>query len=264
MADLVETEAYPAEGVGLPDGTAPAPVGQVPSGPIFTLTDLAELAVRLKSINSFDRRGYVVYFDDFEDNPNKWRLYPSGHGQTFTLSTAQAKSGACSGKLTLVAGDGTWEQIQHYLPLPVHTRIGVEISFSLAAPLTGFMFHIYMDDGTYINRPTLWYSVADKQLFYYNSLGVAILLMDNLVLQAPDFVFNTIKLVFDYSTRQYIRVICNEREVTLDGISYWSQASLGPPPGLATWFDGHKLLADAAHLYFDDFIVTQQEPENIR
>ncbi|GAI49683.1 unnamed protein product, partial [marine sediment metagenome] len=45
-----------------------------------TLADMGELAARLSSIVEYDRRGDVVYLDDFEEPVLKWSPLAAGAG----------------------------------------------------------------------------------------------------------------------------------------------------------------------------------------
>ena len=52
---------------------------------VFPVTDLGELAARLGSIVSHDRRGDVIWLDGFEDGLDKWQPTTSGSGAAVDL-----------------------------------------------------------------------------------------------------------------------------------------------------------------------------------
>src|SRR4030042_6725681 len=88
------------KGVGLPDYSQSKPLGAVPvssNSPVYTLTDSAELARRLGSITTFDGRGYILWYDDFEGGAVGTRWTTSG---TVTQSAAYCRNGTYSCKIT--------------------------------------------------------------------------------------------------------------------------------------------------------------------
>ena len=95
------------------------------------LADLGELAVRLGSIITFDRRGDIVWFDDFEGDVFKWERDPSGVDAAIIVSPEAARNGAFSAKLTTGNLADDHATILHHLPYPVTSRVGFEISFTV-------------------------------------------------------------------------------------------------------------------------------------
>ena len=65
----------------------------------YQVTDLGELAVRLGSPISHDRRGDVIWWDDFECTLNKWQTVANGAGSSVALSDARARNGRYSALL---------------------------------------------------------------------------------------------------------------------------------------------------------------------
>ncbi|GAH83946.1 unnamed protein product, partial [marine sediment metagenome] len=78
---------------------------------IGSVSDLAELAVRLGSINIFDRRGKVIDFDDFEDVRKGWEFELLGGATAVRASTAP-KSGSQHWILTTGGAGGAFARIR--------------------------------------------------------------------------------------------------------------------------------------------------------
>lgn len=270
MPRIVSSYTVKAKGVGLPDYAAPAPIGQVPIGPVYTLTDLGELAVRLGSIDTFDRRGNVIFLDGFEDGLGKWRPWQSRPGHHVELSTARAKSGATSVLLTTETdpGDDMW--IEHHMTFPVISKLGFEFSFSLGVAdgqnqVAEIILDILANDGTYQSVPQIKW-VQDHlglgRWQYYGADGnwhdFAESLFD---IWHWHYTFNTVKMVFDLATTKYTRLLVNNAEYDISGIDYRKFESAGSPR-LVTNIGCICIGGLAAEMYVDDAIITQNEPPN--
>src|SRR3990167_1185649 len=111
-----------------PDWGRSAPVATV-----APLADLGELAARLGSINTYDRRGNVAWLDDFEATLNKWGTGGDGTGNAVAISTSRARHGAQSVKLTTGSTGAKESEIFHPEAYPVLGKYGIEYSFVLGS-----------------------------------------------------------------------------------------------------------------------------------
>ena len=251
-------------GIGLPDYAQPKPIGGVPIGPVYTLSDLGELAARLGSPVTFDRRGNVIWYDSFEGGMSKSGAW-GGVGGSFEITNARARTGECSVHIT--TGLANYGEVVTWCTFSALTNFGGEASFIF--PEWGeehyqLMFTIY--DGTYLYYPHVRWNTRDaavspNTLFYYTDTGVWAP-FGQLVLPylANEYLFNTVKLVVDTTNNRYIRFIANGMEYDLSAYTLRGWPAVNPPhielifriysPG---W---------AVHTYVDDLIITQNEPEN--
>lgn len=220
---------------------------------------LAELAARLGSLVTFDRRGDVIWIDNFEDNISKWwGRAPSG-GSSLALSSERARSGGLSAKLTTGAIGGDGYLMGRRLPLPRDTRIGFELSFSLEDSNEWLYWDITIYDGSTSYRGHIQYNYASQIIQYESAWGVYTTLIDGIRLYELVELFHTGKLVIDWSTKKYVRFLINEREVDMSTYSLPSSASIVSPNAL---FDigVYTLQAAAKSMWVDDVIITQNEP----
>lgn len=226
---------------------------------VYSLQDLGELAVRLGSPVSFDRRGNVVWFDDFESGIQKWYQYHLGTGSGVEISAEAARNGAFSAKLTTGNLVTQYAQIAHYGPYPVVSKIGLEASFAYDDDLQYLEFAISNNDGSYSHFAALRYYPASDKLQYWGSdddwhdLATGLDLIDEI------YAFHTIKLVIDPSTQKYVRAILNDVEYDMSALSY------GYLPEVLTPYAMQRITActgvnDNISAYIDDVIVTQNEP----
>lgn len=220
----------------------------------------AELAARLGSIHTFDRRGDVVWFDDFESGIAEWEVSIVGVGDTATLSTARARTGATSCLLTTGSATNPEVAIAHYFPTPVYTGMGVEFSVAFFDQFTDIWFQVVTYDGTDSWFPRIKLDRANDKLQYYDSAGAYQDIATGLLLYHNDYFFRTLKLVYDTSIDEYKRLIYNNQTYDLSGIALRKVAAVGSDPYafLDIQLTGRTGFTDTA--YIDDVIITQNEP----
>jgi len=219
----------------------------------------AEMAARLGSIVTFDRRGHVIFLQDFEQGLLHLGVATSGDGAAVELDPTVAKSGSYAAKLVAGKDDNHFAQLQRYEPIPLDARIGIEFSFSRCKADTYLELnsHFITPTGTtdaiiryYPGTTTMQYYGSD---FRWHNIDEALDLYDH------DHYFHTVKLVADYDTSYYSWLRVDNMFYPL---SEHELAHTAIPTGLAhyvtlTFFD----TADAnPYIYVDDIIITNAEP----
>lgn len=230
-----------------------------PKSTTYGLADLAELAARLGSIVTFDRRGDVVWLDDFEDNLAKWEL---GFGTgTAVLSAATARNGGKSAKLTTPAVTDLGATITKRLPFPALSKIGSEISVaqddSNILFLSGAIFFL-LGDGTF--KYGQWeYLPLTTTLNIFDHTAGTVSLSTSVQFADSIYLFHTFKLVVDLVTGKYVRLIMDETEWDLSAYTLIGDDADGDA-WMYSDFRVATKAAVAASCYVDDAIVTQNEP----
>ena len=251
----------PPTGVGLPDYSAPKPTGQVSQGPVFTLTDLAEVAARLKSIDTHDRRGNVIWLDDFEDGITKWFTSTGGVGASAAASADYARNGILSARL--VTGDliDDFADMTHFSPFPVRSRVGFEASYSHVNVNFSIIHQMVFYDGQFEHIAAIRFDDTTGMFQYRDSTGAWVeFCADPILWSVPRFM--TLKLVIDLNSFKYVRVIIGNVEYDLSNIDYRHPASAA----LAQWQQNITLYTAVNAnriIHVDDVILTQNEPVNI-
>ena len=261
-----EIYAVKTRGIGLPDYAQPKPVGSVPVGPVYTSTDIAELAARQGSPDTFDRRGNVIVVDGFGDGINKWWRDPAYVGSTLVWSNITANHGGYSAELTTAAGLNDQAAVGIWRSFPILGKLGFEFSFCFDEYLYSIELFGLLYNGTYEHGPCVrWFSAS--HLCQYRDSNGQWRDLSPIIQLTPSFPawhqypFNTIKLVADYESRKYTRLIFNNIAYDLSGESYQYAASVVPP--LLSMYI--RITNNAAHtstIYLDDGIITQNEPAN--
>lgn len=233
--------------------------GSEPGETTFQVQDVGELAARLGSIDTFDRRGNVVWLTGFEEGLAPITTSVDGTGASAVLSATQAKFGAYSIKLTAGSDGGMNAFVIGRSPYPVLGAWGAEASFTVAT-LTGYIplsFILY--DGTNYHYFRIRYDHVNKTLDYLNSLNSWVSFATGVDLYAYDSCFHVFKLVVDFSADKYLRAIIDENEYSLAGIAGRVVLS-AVAPHLFFSLAHYGRAGNNPYIYADGLIITQNEP----
>jgi len=226
---------------------------------VYQLTDVGELAARLGSPITHDRRGDVIWWEDFECGPSRWSLTPVGVNSSVALSTSRARNGRSS--MQLRPGDAINDsaEILHNHLFPVLSRIGFEASFSNGDTNMDLEFRLTLFDGVNVRR--YWINVRPALgIQYRNAAGAYVTVATfPLTLSGHATLFNTVKLVADAVNGRYHRLIFNETTYDLSAFTPETAAS-AQSPILRLQVVETTLAVTPTGAFIDDIILTQNEP----
>ncbi|MBA7607939.1 hypothetical protein ES703_15109 [subsurface metagenome] len=225
-----------------------------------TLSDMADLAVRLGSIVEYDRRGDIVILDDFEDTIIKWTIGVGALAYVRHDSTS-VKSGSQALELHLGNVPGGNTNIRKDFHVLGILKVGAEISFSV--PQDTYQFEVYITyydgDDQHFGRVTVDFNARELTL-WDNILGET-LIAGGLDFTSSNHFYHIIKYVVDFSTLRYSRLLLNNIEYD---VSAYTLTSVAAPLVLPTMRTELRILdngaGDEASIWLDDFIFTQNEP----
>jgi len=223
------------------------------------ISDPGEAAARLGSINVYDRRGWTVWFDDFESPSLKWVGARTAPGAFPVLSTGQAFSGIQSVHLNAPAGVASASSIARRFPLIRRGKVGFEIWVQGTTVTPGYLeLRADIHDGVTPYWAAWRYYSAGRDLYIVTPDGEE--LIDNLAYMISSrFYFLPVKLVVDMDTDLYTRLVVGERE---HDISAYGQNVMAP--GTNKFIEVTISIAPNAvfdqKMYLDNFILTQNEP----
>lgn len=221
--------------------------------------DLGELAVRLKSIDTFDRGGDVIWLDDFEDGLGKWEIGGNGAGTGVALSTARSRNGAQSILLTAGSDGLLTATINHRSAFPVLSVFGFEFSFHVIELITNIILDIAIFDGTNQRQFSIRWVESTNTLEYLDSAGVYQTIASNIFFNRGNTLFHTLKLVFDGLNTEYVRLLQNATTHLLTDIAARTLASaVSPHARITITLTGTS--GTNRDMYVDDTIFTQNEP----
>jgi hypothetical protein len=222
---------------------------------------LSELAVRNGSISSFDRRGDIIWQDDFESGLNKWLPYSAAgwsRGDSVVLSSDLPRNGSTSVKVT--TGNLVLDEagIIHRLPNILVSPSGIEISFTNPGNIRQFDFNVERFDGAFSRGFYLRYLPLTTTLQVFDNTGAYVTVSNAVSIYESDVTFNTLKLLFDFTNSKYVRAILNNNKIDLSNYRMNQGASV-LQARLNITILGYAHVAANQIFYLDDFILTQNE-----
>jgi len=236
---------------GGPDWSTEGPLSTV-----YSIQDMAELAVRLGSIVTFDRRGNVLWMDDFESGIEAWGPRLPG-ADYFSWVPNHHAGGFCARMATrAVANDHNYMGV--YVPYPVLSKMGFEFSFRRDTNLKWIYLDVWFLSGTIFTDTEVKWTAATKTWSYLGADNAEHDLSPTVNLE-EDLLFHTVKLVGDYVNGKYVRLIVDNVIYNMTDLEPYATGSpVGPYIliiiGIRTESD------DVAAADIDNVIITQNEP----
>lgn len=223
------------------------------------ISDPGEAAARLGSINIYDRRGWTVWFDDFEAPSLKWHTGATAPGEVAVLSTATSFSGIQSLFLNVPAGMLAESYIDRIFPLIRRGKVGFEFWVQGQTKALGyFQLRINIYDGVAPYQVVLLYDTTAEILYIVTPAG-NIPIATNVMMLTSSFYFLPIKLVVDIDTDLYTRLLVGEREFDIS-----THAQVALPASTDRYIQVYFYVVGEATIdkwmYLDNFILTQNEP----
>lgn len=241
----------------MPHG-APDDSNVVKTGRIFRLDDMSELAVRLGSFVTYDRRGDVIFADSFEDGDYRWLLNYINYPAYKVISIDYAKSGAVSCKITTAPYQNSMAGILCVLMYPLATEMGMEFSYlydSNASYVDGD-FVITYNDVTY--HYSYRHDVQNKAIYIYTQDGFVKVDDTKLSKWGVEYFVPT-KIVANLEAERYERLMLGSREYDLSDYSPYIYP-YGEVDKITVSISVQASRNYETILYVDDVVLTVNEP----
>lgn len=232
-----------------------------PGSVTFPVLDLAELAARLGSINTFNRQGDVVFMDNFDDALIHSEITTGGGSAAASISPTVAKSSGYSLKFTCGPDpSNTVFLTKIYHPSATKT-IGAEFSFASVPPSTIIELQIVHHLPPTKHVAKLRYNAALSALQYDHPDTGWTALQSGLSLINDTHAWHTMKLVVNFDKNAYLRALLNQYTVDLSTIPLPTAATTQLETFVTTITLGKSVVGEAV-MYIDDIILTQDEPHH--
>jgi len=219
----------------------------------------AELAARLGSPVSFDRRGQVIERQDFSQGWGIWSGGGVGALNAYELDPTRWAYGGYSVKLTSGQGEDGAAVVAGIVPILPDTVAGLATRVSIAAETKYIVAEMQYLDGAYYHRVQWRWDVELGKLEVFDEDGNWQVVETDLQFYHNPSLFNYIKLVADFDTDYYVRGLFNSIEVDLSAYPIWKEENdLGEALNCRIWvysLDGYNDI-----VYVDSAIITVNEP----
>lgn len=224
-----------------------------------SLSDMAELAARLGSIVTYDRRGEVVDFDDFESPKLIWSKSAGEETSVFVHSTSVARSGVQSIKLT--TGDEDEAHIAAYRTYGILTSkvLGIEVAARISLRRCYLQVKITYYSGARQYTCECRLDLENHILAVYNDSAAYEEVADVGLLTGISGGWGNLKLVADFDTGKYKRVMFQNTEYDISDITIRSIENPAAPY-VTAWLQLKNPAALGNTIWLDNYILTQAEP----
>ena len=222
---------------------------------VFANIDDAELAARLGCPSVFDRRGNVVWYDDFEHGILAMDL--DGE-ENAVITTDHAFRGGNSIKLTTGGVALADDSIMKTINYPTTTRLGLECTFLMDHNDITLEFCIELYDGTnYYDCKVRWDGTNDD-IDVYAHPDTWTEVTGSAKLDYAGYCWHTMKLVIDTGTKKYVRCIIGNTEYNLSAYDLNWEANADRPL-LDIKIEITNETNNVRNLWVDNVILTQNE-----
>ena len=226
---------------------------------VGSLADMAELAARLGSIVTLDRRGDVIFLEDFESPVFLWTGTGPGAGEIHRLYPGTAVMGSQCLYLETGATAGDYSAVIRRFPVTPKQRYGVEARIQRVGIAAYYDIELWIYDGVNYHSAEWRYDRVNNRLLFLNSDGNFEEKAAGIGLPSTYNEFWPSKLVIDSETMRYVRGLFAGVEYDLSGESMYEDLS-GVRPSVHISLEINTPVNFAAGVFFDNVILTQNEP----
>lgn len=231
----------------------------LPGSERHSLQDLSELAARLGSPVTYDRRGEVLWMDQFDYGSSNWKSVSWFGTHTFKIVADYPYRGGYAFYLGTDGTENGIAEIHRYLAPPVVNKWGLEVTFAALTNFRSVSIEFRRQWGT-----TLYTMFA--QVDNENSILEILDEDDDFVevatikdIEYASGLFHHLKVVADFNTGMYTRILFDQNEYDIS--DYKIALSTGDAyyfNDILFYFIGRTGETDYCHL--GEVIVTANEP----
>ena len=200
-----------------------------PASTIYIVQDLAELAARIGSVDTFDRRGNIIWFTNFEDGIHGWIKEANRPLSSISWSAESARTGSFCMKVIMELPRISRVKASYRLPILVFSRAGVEFCFDCHIFLSRFTIKHQLYDGTRIHEAGIQWNSLGGTMNYWGTDGYWHALEPPYPLKRELHLYHTAKLVIDPTTGKYVRFILDNAFWDIKDLSYFRDTDPSAP-----------------------------------
>jgi len=219
----------------------------------------AELAARLGSSIRHDRRGQLIYSNDFSQGWGSVLREVFGTGSSVSLDCANSETGGYSAKLVSGTEPGGCARIYGRVPYLPKTLTGFAVRYMTETDYGYLRFSLVHYDGDVIAYARIKYDLSDKSLWLIQPGGSWLQFAENVEIPVVDGLYHYFKLVIDPINGKYCRLLMNNATYDLSDYSCWVSTEENNPCILfSVYLYGRSGYNDV--IYVDNLTITVSEP----
>jgi len=231
----------------------------MPGSTRFPMTDLGELATRLGSPDTYDRRGEVVWLDSFKYGLAPWQTSLVGVGATAKVVSTDTDISDFALRLTGGSTLGGTVAIIKYFSLQTLARAGAEFSYMVPTAFDKLYVSVRRYDGTNMHLAQVRLTCVGGTWAYQDAAGAYQDIDSPGVWITTANRYHNVKLVADLENDEYLRLLYDNLEYPLSGIPILVAAS-PVDPGQAAVFSLTPRAGFNDYVQVGRAIVTGNEP----
>lgn len=220
--------------------------------------DLAELAARLGSIHIFDRKGYVILQDNFNNGLASWLPVLDGTNAAVELSTVYPFWPPYCLKLTAGSSGANKAEVRNYLAPVPKGKLGLELRVSFPTAFNTFTIQLTLVENAVWHHARIRLDYTDDKLYYRDATGAYQEVADLVSVVHTVGLYHNLKLVADFSTDGYIQLLFDDTDHDLSEYTFQSFTETATSQ-LRVFFEFLGREGQNDYCLIDGVIVTQNE-----
>jgi hypothetical protein len=241
-------------GIDYPDGGFPSGENVYP-----VVGDLGEIAARLGSPNVYERRGNVIWMEEFNGGLAAWVASGLGTGNEQKIVSTNTFRAPYACQLVAGSTGSRFAHLGNYFTVLTAGRVGLEFRIWFATRWDNFRIRLYYLDGTTKHFSEIRLNDENDEILYYNSDYVLTKLADLPDLQHDHGAYHAVKLVVDFESDEYVRFFLDRTEYDMSGLGLYSGA-YAENAQVQTLLYLYGRSGQNDYCQIDDVIFTQNEP----
>lgn len=218
-----------------------------------------ELAARLGSVRTHDRRGNTYYTTSFEHGIADWVKVTEGLGSSVRLVPTEYRTGGYSVRCCTRANALAWAGASIKLPLLTPGAMGISCAWRAPEGVDRFFARMFWYSEDTALEGMIEYCEEDGILKIGQDGGAWHILAEGLTLYPGTVPWHVIKLVVNFDTGYYVRAIVDRGEWDISD-KVCMTAALLQRNTVAIDFTAQNVNAVSRNTYIDDVVLTAGEP----
>lgn len=223
------------------------------------IIDIGELAARLKSSATYDRRGEVLWIDDFRHGLSGWLTAALGADNSIKVSADHSYHTGYSILITSKKNGVALTTMTRTLAPPALNKWGVEVALAFLTPWKWFNLQFERYTGTRQYKCSVQLDVPNSAINIINSVGAweKVATLPTIDYNPPTYF--PFKIVGDFDNNEYVRLLFGSNEYDLSGNAFSSAVSaINLQNRIYLTFTARAASTDQVHVGY--VIVTANEP----